>query len=298
MSHIHTQHLSESPNIFSLFSKAVLPKKIVNKTTKKTIIPKLSVDLKGVKTDAKLLKQYRHVCGFESKAHLPSTFPHIMAFPLHMKLLTDSKFPLPLLGLVHLKNSITQYRPLNTNELFDITCSLSEGRSSTIGTSTGTTTGTTFDIVTKLTVAGKIVWEESTTILYRAKNSGTKATKNYPKLPVYQNSEEWTLPTKLGREYAKVSSDFNLIHLYSWSAKIFGFNKAIIHGMWTKTRCIAALTEQLGDQPFKVDVNFKLPVFLPNTLKFNWQQKDKAINFQLVDENMTKPHLKGHITLL
>ena len=214
MSHIPTQHLSKSPNIFSLFSKAALPKK----TVKKIIIPELSVDLKGVKTDANLLKQYRHVCGFESKAHLPSTFPHIMAFPLHMKLLTDSKFPLPLLGLVHLKNSFTQYRPLNTNEIFDITCSLSEGRTTKIGS----TIGTTFDIVTKLTVAGKVVWEESTTILHCTKSSGTKATKTHPELPVYQNTEEWTLPTKLGRQYAKVSSDFNLIHLYSWSAKIFG----------------------------------------------------------------------------
>jgi len=286
MSQLHTQHLSESPNILSLFSKAALPKK----TTKQIVIPELSVDLKGIKTDAKLLKQYSRVCGFESKAHLPATFPHIMAFPLHMKLLTDSNFPLPLLGLVHLKNSITQYRPLNTNEVIDLSCSLSKERNTEIGTQ--------FDIITKALVAGKVVWEESTTILHRAKKTGTKGEKKHPALPVYQNTEAWKLSTKLGRQYAKVSSDFNLIHLYSWSARIFGFHKAIIHGMWTKTRCIAALTQELGEQPFKIDVDFKLPVFLPSTVKFNWQQEDKVINFQLLDKGQTKPHLKGHITLL
>ena len=286
MSHIHTQHLSESPNIFSLFSKAALPKKPV----KQVVIPELSVDLKGIKTDAKLLKQYSRVCGFKSKAHLPATFPHIMAFPLHMKLLTDSRFPLPLLGLVHLKNSITQYRPLNTNEVIDLSCSLSKEKSTELGTQ--------FDILTKAFVAGKVVWEESTTILHRAKNSGTKGKKKHPALPVYGNNEAWKLPAKLGRQYAKVSNDFNLIHLYSWSARIFGFHKAIIHGMWTKTRCIAALTEELGEKPFKVEVDFKLPVFLPGTVKFNWQQEGNVINFQLLDKDLTKPHLKGLITLL
>ncbi len=282
----HTQHLSESPNIFSLFSKAALPKK----TTKHIVIPELSVDLKGIKTDEELLKHYSRVCGFKSKAHLPATFPHIMAFPLHMKLLTDSKFPLPLLGLVHLKNSITQYRPLNTSEIIDLSCSLSKKRNTAIGTQ--------FDIITKALVAGKVVWEESTTILHRTKKADTQGKKRHPALPNYQNIETWDLSTKLGRQYAKVSSDFNLIHLYSWSAKLFGFNKAIIHGMWTKTRCIAALTEQLGEQPFKVDVDFKLPVFLPDAVTFNWQQEDKAINFQLLNKEQTKPHLKGHITLL
>ena len=283
---IHTQHLSESPNIFSLFSKAALPKK----ARKNIIIPELSVDLKGIKTDEQLLKQYSRVCGFESKAHLPATFPHIMAFPLHMKLLTDSKFPLPLLGLVHLKNSITQYRPLNSNEIIDLSCSLSKERNTVIGTQ--------FDIITKAMVAGKVVWEESSTILHRTKKTAAKGKKIHPSLPSYTNTEAWVLSTKLGRQYAKVSSDFNLIHLYSWSAKIFGFDKAIIHGMWTKTRCIAALTDQLGDQPFNVDVDFKLPVFLPDTVKFNWQQEGKAINFQLLNKNQTKPHLKGGITFL
>jgi len=286
MSHTHTQHLSESPNIFGLFSKAALPKK----AAKKVVIPELSVDLKGLKTDTELLKQYSRICGFESKAHLPATFPHIMAFPLHMKLLTDSKFPLPLLGLVHLKNSITQYRPLNISEVFDISCTLSNGHDSNMGTQ--------FDVITKVTVGGKNIWEETSTFLYRSGKSGAKSKKKHPALPAYQNGEEWRLSTKLGRQYAKVSSDFNLIHLYSWSAKIFGFKKAIIHGMWSKTRCIAALTEELGEQPFKIDVDFKLPVFLPSTVKFNWQHEDKVINFQLLDKSQTKPHLKGHITLL
>ncbi len=286
MSHTSTLHLTESPNIFGLLSKAALPKKSV----KRPQIPVISVDLTGVQTDRQRLKQYSRVCGFESQAHLPATFPHIMAFPLHMALLTDSRFPLPLLGLVHLRNSITQYRPLNINEVFDIACSLSEGRSKPVGIE--------FDIITQVTVAGRVVWEEVSTILHRSGKTKAKGKKTHAALPSYLNNESWKLASQLGRQYAKVSGDYNLIHLYGWSAKLFGFHHPIIHGMWTKTRCIAALTHELGERPFTVNVDFKLPVFLPGTVQFNWQQDNQQINFQLLDKNLKKPHLKGQITLL
>ncbi len=207
----NTVHLAESPNILGLFSRAVLPK-IIGKSV---IIPELSVDLKGLKPDSKLLKEYIRICGFESKAHLPATFPHVMAFPLQMKLMTDSKFPLSLLGLIHIKNTITQYRPLNTNELLDMECFLSTGRYSSIGTQ--------FDIITKAYVGGIKVWEEVATILHRTGKKISKGKKTHSELPNYPNNEVWALPPKLGRQYAKVSNDFNLIHLYDWSAKLFGF---------------------------------------------------------------------------
>mgnify|MGYP000153267483 CR=1 FL=1 len=115
MSHINTVHLSKTPNILALLSRAALPKR-----ASEGAISQWSVNLKGVKADAHLLRQYSNVCGFTSKSHMPASFPHIMAFPLHMKLLTDPTFPLPLLGLVHVKNHITQHRQHDFNEIFDI----------------------------------------------------------------------------------------------------------------------------------------------------------------------------------
>ena len=286
MSPINTVHLSESPNIFSLLSKAVLPKK----TSEHAIIPKLSVELKGIQTDTRLLRRYSRVCGFRSKSHLPAVFPHVMAFPLHIKLLTSPHFPLPLLGLVHYKNKIKVHRPLNINELFDINCTLTNSQSSNIGTQ--------FDVLSTVSVGGVVVWEETSTYLHRSKEKRAKKDGVRKALPSYQNNETWTLSSALGRQYAKVSGDFNLIHLFSASAKLFGFNRAIIHGMWSKTRCIAALSEEFGERPFSVDVAFKLPVFLPSTISFNWQRSNDVIEFQLLDKKLTKPHLKGKATLL
>ncbi|MDI7027729.1 hypothetical protein QMO31_32275, partial [Pseudomonas aeruginosa] len=52
----------------------------------------------------------RQVCGFRDDGLLPPTYPHILAFPLQMALLTDKRFPFPLLGLVHLENRIDVLR--------------------------------------------------------------------------------------------------------------------------------------------------------------------------------------------
>src|SRR5262245_14652108 len=60
-----------------------------------------------VTVDPQHLARYRQVCGFTDDHLLPPTYPHILAFPLQMALLTDERFPFPLLGLVHVENSVT-----------------------------------------------------------------------------------------------------------------------------------------------------------------------------------------------
>ena len=51
----------------------------------------------------------------------PPTYPHVLAFPLQMRLMADGGFPFPLIGLVHLDNSITQHRPIGAGEPLDLT---------------------------------------------------------------------------------------------------------------------------------------------------------------------------------
>ncbi len=76
------------------------------------------------------------------------------------------------------------------------------------------------------------------------------------------------MPGDIGRRYGAVSGDRNPIHLYPLSAKLFGFKRQIAHGMWSKARCLAELQNQLPEDAFTVDVQFKLPMFVPATVKF------------------------------
>ena len=69
------------------------------------------------------------------------------------------------------------------------------------------------------------------------------------------------------RRYARVSGDYNPIHLSQVTAKLFGFKRAIAHGMWTAARVISDLqaSRQLSGQ--EIDIQFKRPLFLPGKAK-------------------------------
>jgi acyl dehydratase len=88
----------------------------------------------------------------------------------------------------------------------------------------------------------------------------------------------WRLPGDLGRRYAGVSGDRNPIHMHALSAKLFGFPRAIAHGMWTQARCLAALEQRLPDG-FSVAVEFRKPILLPGEVAFAEAEQDGAIRF-------------------
>lgn len=107
----------------------------------------------------------------------------------------------------------------------------------------------------------------------------------------------WKVPADTGRRYASVSGDRNPIHLADTTAKLFGFKHAIAHGMWTKARCLAQLNRELPER-FSVQVDFKLPIFLPAQLAFISQYEDQEIGFSVVSQKSGKPHITGQITVL
>lgn len=142
------------------------------------------------------LANYRSLCGFPGGSQLPATWPHILAFPLHLRLLTDTTFPLPLLGLVHLRNRIVQHRAIAEGEALDIRVYLDNWVRSHRGIE--------FDLVTDVMVAGRTVWQETSTNLYRqAKPEATESRGRlnrvtYPAIPTawkYGRTRPWDAAT-------------------------------------------------------------------------------------------------------
>ncbi len=76
-------------------------------------------DLDGVRPTATRLAAYDRVCGFDLGNVLPPTYPHMLAFPLHLALMTDGGFPFAAIGLVHISNRIVQHRPIEAGEPLD-----------------------------------------------------------------------------------------------------------------------------------------------------------------------------------
>lgn len=247
----------------------------------------------GVTVDPVHLAAYNRVCGFRLADDLPATYPHVLAFPLQMALMTEPGFPFPLLGMVHIANRITQRRPLRLGEEFTLRVWAENVRPHDKGTQ--------FDVVSELVTGDSCVWTDVSTYLRRGEGSGSARTGDTPAQP--SATAIWRVPADIGRRYAAVSGDRNPIHLHPLPARVFGFRSAIAHGMWTKARCLAAFEGRLPTA-YTVDVRFKLPVLLPATVAFtSWRVGDGVDDsrgkgnwaFELWHARKPKPHLRGSI---
>jgi acyl dehydratase len=250
-------------------------------------VPETALVLEEVHVDRQRLSAYDRVCSFPLRDRLPCTYPHVLAFPLHLALMTQPEFPFPALGLVHIANRIVQHRRLDASEPLSIrVCATPLAPHPR---------GTQFDLRSEARVAGELVWEESSTILKRGRPSGEAGPERREEppqeLPV---SATWRLPGDLGRRYGSVSGDLNPIHMHQLSARLFGFPTAIAHGMWTKARCLAALDPRLPER-FTVEVTFRKPILLPATVQFG--ERDVAggrIELSVRGAGKGTPHLDGN----
>src|SRR5436305_3580777 len=145
-------------------------------------------------TDPEHLAAYAKVCSYRFGDTVPPTWPHILAFEQHMALMTDGRFPLPAIGLVHIENRIVQRRPVRASEELEITV-----RPTSIEPHPK---GRTFSLITEAGVEGETVWRETSTFLRRGGGTGSgdegkpRRRRKPPEL-----SATWKLPGDPGRRY-------------------------------------------------------------------------------------------------
>jgi acyl dehydratase len=251
-------------------------------------LPDLRLTRKDVTIDPEHLAAYREVCGFGPGQHLPLTYPHMLAFRLHMGIMTDSAFPYAAIGSVHLRNTMTQHRPIAPTEHLDVTATATNKRPHS--------KGTVFDFLTTVTVAGTddVVWDSVSTYLRPGRGDKAVKAEGEPFDVVPGNGTVWSLKGDLGRRFAAVSGDYNPIHLYPLTAKAFGFPSQIAHGIWTKARCVAAMESRIPDAA-TVEVEFNKPVVLPTKVAFGSRIVDGGLDFSMTNPRNGAPHLVGRV---
>ncbi|WP_328837544.1 MaoC/PaaZ C-terminal domain-containing protein [Streptomyces europaeiscabiei] len=259
--------------------------------------------LPGVRIDLARLAAYERVCGFPTgEDAVPLTYPHVLGFPLAMRIMAGRDFPLPLLGLVHTSIEITRRRRLPATGEYEITVyvdGLAPHRR-----------GTEATVVTEVRDggedAGGLAWESRSTYLARHRRSevaharGSEDARTGGRAEAHAGGSEdgpaedgravgredgradarerareerkalptvaeWRLAGDVGRRYGAVSGDRNPIHLHPLGARLFGFSRPIAHGMWTVARCLA----EHGTPPATlVRAEFRAPVPLPGAVTY------------------------------
>ena len=124
--------------------------------------------------------------------------------------------------------------------------------------------GTEASVITEMRADGDVVWESRSTYLarHRTRHSGEPPRDDREQLPALA---EWRLAADVGRRYGAASGDRNPIHLHPLTARLFGFPRAIAHGMWTVARCLAA---HGVPERARVEARFRAPVLLPGTVTY------------------------------
>ncbi|MCZ2803619.1 MaoC/PaaZ C-terminal domain-containing protein [Modestobacter sp. VKM Ac-2983] len=243
----------------------------------------------GVEVDPAHLADYARVSRFPLADTLPVTYPHLLAFPLQVALMTDRAFPLALPGLVHVRNQIEQLAPIGTGAALDVEVWAERFA--------GHVRGATVDLCATVSAGGAEVWRSRSTYLAR----GATAPDGAPDADVSMSvgelervNAQWQVPADTGRRYAAVSGDVNPIHLSGVTAKAFGFKRAIAHGMWVKSCTLAALAGRLPEA-LSVDVAFRKPLLLPATVTLSTEQAGGGWDVAVRNAKAGTEHLLGRI---
>ncbi len=258
-------------------------------------------DIVEVSATKKLLinpEHYRQYCSlvdWNEKSSLHPLYLQMMSFDIQMQCLADKRNPFPLLGLVHRTNEVWQSATIDLQVRFNLNAQLGELKAHPKGWE--------IDVIVEASQQGKCVYKAKGTYLIRinaphvAKLSGGGQGARQPFWEHYQPVSEWQVPADMGRKYAKISHDYNPIHLSAISAKMFGFKQAIAHGMWSLAKCFSQLAEQKNstNEDVQLDAEFLRPIFLPAACVLFKDADAEKTQFALINTDRNAPHIRGKL---
>jgi acyl dehydratase len=257
-----------------------------------SLIEPVDLEVRKIKLSPGHLQRYRDICGVPPGTGLPPAYLHVVAMPLHMQLFIAEKFPVKVLGLIHLRNTIRVYKTVSLSEPLKLSVSFDTQRLTDFGQE--------YDFTTRYTVESETVWEEVSTMFARGNTAPKEGTKRpgiersvHPATGVHTDTLQ--IAENTGWRYARVSGDFNPIHLTARTAKMFGFKQAVAHGMWSMGRCLGSAAPHLPAGKIQVDTQFKLPVYVPSQALARTWAVDKGADISMCTPRGDRLHLSMQV---
>lgn len=276
--------------VVTLYLKALLkkPRGIAEGET----IPRIERHRRASKPDAKRIAAFHKLCEFAPSPYLPFTYPYAASFIDQMANLVDPRFPLPLMGTIHRRTVITQTRPILATEALHYVSFIDGNRR--------TAKGVEYDLETEAYVGDELVWRSVATMLSRIREAGMKRTRKPEQDQAAEAllrgaaEQHWSISTTVGPGFAKLSGDYNPIHLASFTARLLGQPAMLAHGMYSLSRVAAALGDACHAPYVKLSGDFKLPLYLPASVLYRSAlSRPDTWAFALLDDAGLAPYLLG-----
>jgi acyl dehydratase len=279
---------TKPPSLVCAYGKAILMRRPTLVPAGRQV-PRIEATLERHVLTRACIDAFAEIGGSAPGRKCPLTLPHVAARPLQLAILTSPAFPVRLFGLVHIDNEIEQTRWLEAGESIAIRASL-EGYEDT-------PRGHEFALATEVSSAGSVVWRETSRILARRPKRAGAGKPRAPSAlaadPAAVTSASWHCDSDIGRRYGWIAGDMNPIHLTDLSAKLFGFERAIAHGMWTLARIAHELGSQFVDGRIRFSGRFKAPVLLPASVVLHHWRTPEQLVFRLRDAQGERVHVEG-----
>ncbi len=290
--------ITRYPSMAAVFFKALLisPFRSNIRAARSDVQP-VKIRLDDVQLRPGLIRQYCRVCGYNGRdtSTVPMAYLQTLFIGLLGRYITSGFFPFNPLGLIQISQSFETLHPVKADDVLNLSCTLDRVSETQKGIET--------DFLLQAESSGRIVWQGTSRYLSRIKGKEKQKKKRIEER-FLEKKETIDIPAGTGRKYAAVSGDFNPHHLYSFLAKLFGFKRAIAHGMFSLARVLATLENESGFATgTRVEAEFKLPVLMPavTALGYETGQDDghppHIIRFELRDDKKGVPHLKGRLFL-
>ena len=242
-------------------------------------------------------RHYQHYCqqiGWGDQGTLHPCYIQMISTPLQIKCLTTPNSPFPLMGLVHKANKVEQSGILDVESPFTIYASYAAIRAHARGWE--------FAIVVTARQQRQQVYKAVATYLVKAKAPHVEPKKRKSERQTFSLPDEATKQADFsagaaqGRQYARISGDYNPIHLSHSTAAIFGFKRAIAHGMWTLARTVSECANLPNESTgIQVEASFLRPVTLPSSVSCYLIEHSDEKHFYVVSQKKDTPHLTGRI---
>jgi acyl dehydratase len=283
---METIELESAPSLTGLYGRAVVAPILPGSGEE---LPDRRLVLHGAEVDEERVAEYSRVCGFGLRSELPGTYPHVLAFPLQMSLMTDRAFPFSVLGLVHVANRIEVLRPIVVGDRLDLSAWTENLRPHRRGRQ--------FDVMAEAVAGGSVAWRGRSTYLKQGGGEADSAPARERREAADDlgGTAEWRIPGDVGRRYASVSGDRNPIHMHPLTARLFGFPGMIAHGMWTKARCLAAFDGRVP-AAYTIEVEFKSPLRIPGRARLRSGRGAEGWAFRVEGSDGERVHITGSLS--
>lgn len=282
-------HYSQPPGFAGIYRRLLLGRRV--RFVPGEPLPAFQADWPGARAERERISRYCAACGLEDDGTYPLLYPHVLTSAIHIDIISQREFPLSPMGAVHTRIHILQHRPIPADAAVDVQCRLTGSRV--------LKQGVEFDITTTLDLDGERCWESLSANLVRGKKFGEPEEPSplaqLPELEAPAGEATWEVAKDMGWRYAKITGDYNPIHISKIMAKFLGFDRDIIHGMWSGARCLAHLPAPDPTQPVRADLIFKGPVFMESSVAMKHAERDGGHAFDLYWGENPRPVIRGQV---